>query len=37
MQGKSCFNFKADDADLLKELAHITKLAHSDYKASDKL
>ncbi|MFK7994899.1 MAG: hypothetical protein AB8B87_12220 [Granulosicoccus sp.] len=33
MKGKSCFNFKAVDKPLLKELSQLTKQSLKDYKA----
>jgi hypothetical protein len=32
MQGKSCFNFSAVDAPLIKELAALTKAGYASYK-----
>jgi len=32
MQGKSCFNFKAVDEKLFKELGKLTKVGLQDYK-----
>ena len=32
MQGKSCFNFRSSDGQLLKELAALTKAAYASYK-----
>jgi len=32
MQGKSCFNFKSTDQELLKELAELTAASHQRYK-----
>jgi hypothetical protein len=33
MQGKSCFNFSAQDPKLFKELAALTKASYASYKA----
>lgn len=33
MQGKSCFNFKADDKKLFEELAQLTQAGFEQYKA----
>jgi hypothetical protein len=37
MQGKSCFNFKKEDNDLLNELKKLTKTSYEKYKALGKV